>query len=86
MLIDIRKVAHGLRNLADEIAMHDRTVEAVEWYWPPALDDERLPPAPIVPRAIHDALCPALSVLLQDEEREIVICDRCSLAVEDSAS
>jgi hypothetical protein len=83
--IHVRKVASGLRNLADEIAMHDRPVELVGWY---NLDhpDKPVDAAPIVPMAIHDALCPSLTAVAQDEDLEQVVCDRCKLAVENGAS
>lgn len=87
MSIHVRKVASGLRNLADEIAMHDRLVDTVQWY-----QREREPdgtayhPVPIVPMAIHDALCTSLAVVVHDEQAELVVCDRCQLAVENGAA
>ena len=87
MSIHVRKVASGLRNLADEIAMHDRLISVVEWYQRERDEDgTSYNPTPIVPMPIHDALCPALSVVLHDEQQELVICDRCQLAVENGAA
>lgn len=83
-----RVVAQDLRNLADDIATRDRPIAGVRWY---AHGDgdllERAPRAyvpavPIVPRAIHDALCPAIAVLLDDVPNAVMMCDRCFLAVE----
>lgn len=85
MAVNIPRIARQLFEFAAEIATHDRPVDGVQWYqetWSP--DGNRS--TPIVPRAIHDALCPKLSVRLEDPAKEIVVCDRCGLAVEDGAS
>jgi len=79
-LLDLRSIANGLNELAGEILTHDRIVDTLTWYYPG--DGHTLRPAPIVPRAIHNALCVKLSAVLHDEREEIVICDRCQLAVE----
>jgi len=87
MFAHARKVATGLRNLADDIATGDRPVDVVEWF-----QQEREPdgsayhPTPVVPMAIHDALCPSLAVRLHDEQAELVVCDRCQLAVQVGAA
>lgn len=91
-----RSVARGLHELADDIATLQRPVTGVRWYqWHQGegslvfpseikpMDGECIP---VVPRAIHDALCPALAVILHDEDEELVICDRCKLAVENGAA
>lgn len=87
-----RKVAQELRTLADDIATGDRVVDGIAWYSPsdgpvPGLASEwalkSIEKTPIVPRAIHDALCVSLAVVLEDELDGILICDRCKLAVQD---
>ena len=90
-----RSVARGLHELADDIATLQRRVDGVLWYqWHKGegavitanevrpLDGEVVP---VVPRAVHDALCPSLAVLVHDEQEELVLCDRCNLAVENGA-
>jgi hypothetical protein len=86
-----RKVAQELRALADDIATGDRLITGVRWYCSHGyvLDEEDREPGhgvPILPRAMHDALCPALAVLLEDEAEELLVCDRCKLAVENGAA
>lgn len=93
-----RAVARGLHELADDIATLQRPVTGVRWYqwFQNAREGSLIRPSeikpldgecvPVVPRAAHDAMCPALSVALQDDDAEIVICDRCKLAVENGAA
>lgn len=83
-----RSVARGLHELADDIATLQRPVDGLRRYVPnlSVIPCEYGDSLPVVPRAIHDALCPALAVILHDEDEEIVICDRCKLAVENGAA
>ena len=90
-----RSVARGLHELADDIATLQRPVDGVRWYEiGTGVIGERFRSEPlengsvipIVPRAAHDSMCPALAVLIHDEYEEIVVCDRCKLAVENGAS
>lgn len=76
-------VARGLFDLASEYAAYERIPMGVEWYRPDF--ESNLEPAPIVPRAIHAALCPSSAVVLADLKREIIICDTCRLAIENGA-
>ena len=90
-----RSVARGLHELADDIATLQRPVDGVRWYqWfegegsvisTAEVDALKGEPVPIVPRAVHDAMCPSLAVVVDDEDEEVVICDRCRLAVENGA-
>jgi hypothetical protein len=67
-------------------------VDGVRWYY--VMDEQaeessgRLVAGDIllVPRAIHDAMCPALAIVIHDLGEEVVVCDRCTLAVENGAS
>lgn len=93
-----RSVARGLHELADDIATLQRPVTGVRWYqwfqgagegslvFPSEINPMDGECVPVVPRAAHDAMCPALAVILHDEDEEIVICDRCKLAVENGAA
>lgn len=93
-----RAAARGLHELADDIATLQRPVTGVRWYqWfqneregslvsPSEIEPMDGECMPVVPRAIHDALCPALAVLVDDEDEELVVCDRCKLAVENGAA
>ena len=91
-----RAVARGLHELADDIATLQRPVTGVRWYqWRQGegslIDTKEIKPldgecVPVVPRAAHDALCPALAVLIHDEGEALVVCDRCKLAVENGAA
>lgn len=91
MSMHARAVARGLHELADDIATLQRPVDGVRWYEVgTGVIGERFrsevlengDTLPILPRAAHDALCPSLAVLLHDEAGEVVVCDRCKLAVE----
>lgn len=91
-----RSVARGLHELADDIATLQRPVDGVRWYqrhqgegalvFPSEIKPMDGGCVPVVPRAVHDAMCPALAVLIHDEDEELVICDRCKLAVENGAA
>lgn len=76
--------ARGLFELASEYAAYERIPVGVDWYRPDL--ESNLEPTPIIPRAIHAALCPSTSVVLADLKREIVICDSCRLAIENGAA
>lgn len=78
-----RKAALGLHALAHEIATGERPVTGVRYYIPPA--GSRLYPVPVLPEAVHDALCPSTAVNLTDEAEHVHVCDECKLAVEDAA-
>lgn len=82
MSVNVPRVARQLCELATEIATHDRVVDGVQWY----RQERGCDPAPIVPRAIHDAMCPRLSVRMEDPAKELLVCDTCGLAVENGAS
>lgn len=82
MPVNIPAVSRALFEFSAEIATHDRAVEGVEWYYP---EDLNLRATPVIPRAIHDALCPRLSVAIDDQAKEILVCDTCSLAIENGA-
>jgi len=82
MSIHGRSVASGLHELAHDIATGDRIVDYVRWYWTEGMPNR----SPIVPRAVHDAMCASLAVLIHDEAEELVVCDRCKLAVENGAA
>lgn len=77
------KTALGLHALAHEIATGDRPVTGVRWYVPQP--GTRLYPVPVLPEAVHDALCPSTAVNLEDPTEHVHICDECKLAVEDAA-
>jgi hypothetical protein len=82
--VNIPAVSRALFELAAEIATHDRSIAGVQWYTSDSWD-ERIVHTPILPRAVHDALCPRLSVLFDDQTKEILVCDTCSLAIENGA-
>lgn len=89
MSMHSRAVARGLHELADDIATGDRVVDGVKWYF--VMDEQatkRIEAGDtlLVPRAIHDAMCPSLAVVIHDEGEEVVVCDRCTLAVENGAA
>ncbi len=92
MSVHTRNVATGLRNLADDIATGDRPITRVRWYQCDIgmLESFEVDPAggecvPIVPRAVHEALCRSTSTLIEDEEHEVIVCGLCKLAVENGA-
>lgn len=74
----------GLHALAHDIATGDRDTSGIRWYIP-SLSGSRLYPVPVLPSAVHDALCPSTVVTLEDPAEQIHICDECKLAVEDAA-
>lgn len=74
-----RTAALGLHALAHDIATGTK-IPTVRWYSPP--DGSRLFPVPVLPEAIHDALCPSMACLLQDDEHNVIICAECHLAIE----
>jgi hypothetical protein len=81
--VDIRVIANNLHELATEYATEDRLPGNLIWYFPADLD---LRPAPVVPRAMHDALCgDAPATIVHDQRAEVIVCDRCRLAVEHGA-
>lgn len=89
MSVNIPAVSRALFEFAAEIATHDRPVTGVQWYRPESPTEGvilRHRYTPIVPRAVHDALCPRLSVLIDDQVKEVLVCDTCSLAVENGAA
>lgn len=88
MSVNIPAVSRALFEFAAEIATHDRPVTGVQWYRPEAYDSAAVlhfRHTPIIPRAVHDALCPRLSVLIDDQVKEVLVCDTCSLAIENGA-
>lgn len=82
MSVNIPAVSRALFEFAAEIATHDRAVVGVEWYLPEGRGGGMVP---VLPRAVHDALCPRLSVVIDDQVKEILVCDSCSLAIENGA-
>lgn len=82
MSVNVPAVSRALFEFAAEIATHDRAISGVEWYRP---EDLNLRATPIIPRAVHDALCPRLSILIDDPASEILVCNTCSLAIENGA-
>jgi hypothetical protein len=83
-MMTARAIASALHVLADEYILGDRLPGSMIWYFPE--DDLIHRAAPVVPRAMHDALCgDAPATILHDERAEVVICDRCKLSVEHGA-
>lgn len=77
----VRRVM-GLHALAHDIANGTRPT-GIRWYHPhPAT---HLNPVPVLPEAVHGALCPSTAVNLTDEAQHLHICDECHVAVEDAA-
>lgn len=76
-----RAVALNLHALAHDIATGTK-IPGVRWYSPP--DGSRLFPVPVLPEAIHDALCISTAVILDDPAHRLHICASCHLAIEDS--
>jgi hypothetical protein len=81
--VNIPAVSRALFEFAAEIATHDRPVTGVQWYTSDSWDPQVR--TPILPRAVHDALCPRLSVLIDDQAKEVLVCDTCFLAIENGA-
>lgn len=84
MTTDRSKISRALFEYAAEIATYDRDISGVVWYYPSV--ESGLRPAPIVPCAVHDAMCVAILPALHDQAREVVVCTNCQLAVEWGAS
>lgn len=72
-------VARGLMELALEVVGYEREIEGVRWYEIPGPVGAHSH-VPVVPRAVHDVLCPDLVVAIAD--KDVLVCDRCELAVE----
>lgn len=84
--MNVSPAAAGLFELAAEYASFNRIPMTVEWYQQEReADGSQYAPTPVVPRAIHAALCSRPSIAFEDPEREIAICDTCRLAIENGA-
>lgn len=75
-----RSTALGLHELAHDIATGARAI-GIRWYMPE--NGTRLFPVPVLPEAVHDALCPSTAVNMTDRDQRVIICDECKLAIED---
>lgn len=75
-----RNIALNLHALAHDIATGTKT-PTFRWYSPP--DGSRLFPVPVLPEAIHNALCPSTTVILDDPAHRLHVCAGCHLAIED---
>lgn len=76
-----RNQALALHELAHDIATGTRPITGIRWYTPDA--QTGLAPTPVLPAAVHRALCPSRAVVLDDPDAAIHICDECELAIED---
>jgi hypothetical protein len=78
-----QQTAIGLHAIAHNIATGQRPINGIRWYHPEA--ETRLNPTPVIPMAIHDALCPCKAINLTDETARVHVCDECNVAIEDEA-
>lgn len=71
--------AMGLHALAHDYATGRRPI-GIRWYTPDAAT--LLQAVPVLPDAVHGALCPAYATLLHDANENLIICAECKLAVD----
>jgi hypothetical protein len=74
--------ALALHELAHNIATGQRKI-GIRWYMPE--EGTRLFPVPVLPEAVHDALCASTAVNLEDQQQHVIVCDECKLAIEAAA-
>lgn len=74
--------AMALHALAHDIATGSRPIGMRLYHPNPATG---LSPVPVLPAALHDALCLSTAVNLEDPDQHLHICDECKIAVEDAA-